>query len=1296
MSVIVVGVMVSFRIIDEDDDGLGKSSYRRHPPPSNNQRGVLPNSSHGQYTKQTVTLSGRGSAVPDLLSQEDKKVSGLSQHINFLTVKNNQLKKQLEDREVERDRLREQLDVHRKDKSSHSLSSPAGLPSRVLDGRKVLRDSATLMTPPIPPAAPFSSFPNLHSPKPSPGERGSKTYGSSMDSYQLVSGGSVCSPLSSALKQQNEGLQRDNMELEKRLHGLTDEKRKMETDLEQKKESFLKMQAREQDLSKDIEILRDENSHHTSALKRLQGERGQLKNENESLHDELTSIHNKLDKTETCYKEVEHENLLLEAEIEQLVSDKKQLFEEKQKLQVAVEDALKTKESYRSTIKQLREQNQSLDCLVRQQQTGNVGMNAANRPKKAAPLATPEQENLSEILNLRADKFQLQGKLLSTEQEINSLEAHLKIQDSKDVSDGAVISTSSAISGGDLQEEIDAHFSRFQSHVAMVTEELESAYNDVAFFSSQQYSLVHKNFLLLVEKCRNLLLVVHEDDTSSLSELLHLAEDSLSQLAEDSTVLKQEKGRLQTCLIPSSANKDSLLMGRDALVGKHSLILLNSDQLIAVHDRLKSQLKRTEEQMLSVTPEVDENEHTLTQAQEEIARLFAQKVCLSAQMVIMQEKIEKNLVQLQNEKSLLVAELDQESISHKNSIQALESERNQLVKQLEETPGTEQHTHILESTIASLKRSKDEVQSEKDALNQKHTVAMREFQTLEETEHVRQLNNEKLKMTLTTEIKLLRSKLSKISNKEQSSVGAPQGLTASKEIEQLKKQIISLQTESKQQQHRKGVQELEDGGQSVSLFHVLQNRLTILETENKVLKEKAKKSSTISLSSSLASQSFMDEEMLINLRKKLTDMTRKTFFLESDKRHLTDKVKALSTNLKFLRESKNELTNEHMKKILADNSNLREQIQKLKESLTKKLMAADSKILETVSENDKLRRKLLYVQSALNSDDGHSNNCLLVVLDLLKSASHVLMELKTILSSSNCELDQLESDHKRVEGLQKELQLALSALEPRNASPAPSRLSSSFGGKNMPSVFKSLPVGYLSNCQYRKGSTASSLSLSRTDSKSLTFSSSNPDIIKKISQMCSASLVFGECLKKYKTAMKRRDDGVNSSCERLIVLEAKLQDEARRSKSLKDILSGLHDMDLSGERLGGVIKQQIESLQDQVMVRDSALSDIETQMKTDFEVHHSKFALVKSQVLELREQVSALEDLLRSKDQYIHQTEEKSIAMENELFKVRKELEGLMQSQKLFVRQNVSEKMKFEGVNDIVDVIRLLSKFFNF
>ena len=50
-----------------------------------------------------------------------------------------------------------------------------------------------------------------------------------------------------------------------------------------------------------------------------------------------------------------------QAELKQLCLDKDQLTFELQKLQATMEDALKTKENYRSTIRQLREHNVSLE-----------------------------------------------------------------------------------------------------------------------------------------------------------------------------------------------------------------------------------------------------------------------------------------------------------------------------------------------------------------------------------------------------------------------------------------------------------------------------------------------------------------------------------------------------------------------------------------------------------------------------------------------------------------------------------------------------------------------------------------------------------------------------------------------------------------------------------------------------------------------------------------------------------------------------------------------------------------------
>ena len=57
---------------------------------------------------------------------------------------------------------------------------------------------------------------------------------------------------------QMENLKRKNAELERHLRDVSEEKKHLEYELQKQKEAFATIQVREQDLSKDIEILRDE------------------------------------------------------------------------------------------------------------------------------------------------------------------------------------------------------------------------------------------------------------------------------------------------------------------------------------------------------------------------------------------------------------------------------------------------------------------------------------------------------------------------------------------------------------------------------------------------------------------------------------------------------------------------------------------------------------------------------------------------------------------------------------------------------------------------------------------------------------------------------------------------------------------------------------------------------------------------------------------------------------------------------------------------------------------------------
>ena len=334
---------------------------------------------------------------------------------------------------------------------------------------------------------------------------------------------------------QMENLKRKNAELERHLRDVSEEKKHLEYELQKQKEAFATIQVREQDLSKDIEILRDENSHHTGAINLLKTERDGLQTENDSLHEELHAVTEKLNKTEKCYKEVKQENVSLEAEIEQLITDKKQLYEEKQNLQAVVEAALKTKENFRSTIKQLREQNLVLEGQVGDTPGVRERKPVVPKPEKEKVRRAPEtkvQQTLGEVMVLRVEKTELQGKILSAQKEIDSLKADLQAQESqKHTLDESC-------------EEVTAHLLEFQDRVMMMNKDLSTTKIMIATLLGQQRTLVHDSFVLLVEKCREQLSAA-QVDKSKAEEALKVSQKSLKAMESDYETLKSENTKLQ-------------------------------------------------------------------------------------------------------------------------------------------------------------------------------------------------------------------------------------------------------------------------------------------------------------------------------------------------------------------------------------------------------------------------------------------------------------------------------------------------------------------------------------------------------------------------------------------------------------------------------------------------------------------------------------------------------------------------------------------------------------------------------
>lgn len=562
---------------------------------------------------------------------------------------------------------------------------------------------------------------------------------------------------------------------------------------------------------------------------------------------------------------------------------------------------------------------------------------------------TKGQQVLNEVLILREEKSHLKGKLLNAQQEIDSLEAHLKNQETQE--DGV----------HKFRSALTAHLVGFQNQVSSISQELESTRNTVAMLTAEQKALVHDRFLLLVDECREQLALAAKDK-GQIAETLSVTESSLVTLQENYDKLKMENSKLvsqkssvstdvsrlrsevrslqdqKKMLEVQLARNETLSQQKDEqlkdlqeqnqkLENRHKTsektwknefgrlerewegrvaeatqaheLLLDEKELLEVekneleerlmelqHENRQLSITRKElqgtvevmeEQLNELAGKFTEKEMLIYKAEQSIAKLLTEKALLSAQVTVDGEVFQEKLTHIQREK-----EKDVEAVKTKNkelvdSLEKLEEERSSLNKKLSLVAEKEAQISTLTSRVATLTSERTHLEDEMKLLNEEHKKALLDFQSLVETEQCRQLENEKLKMTLTTEIELLKTKLKSVeegkeveATKDKSVLSAFQTTPLTKHVEQLRKQILTLQQESKQQRST-------NPNPSRLVLAELQSRLVTLESENSKLKDAAR-----------GHQESI--ETMTSLRKQLSELSRKSFFLESEKKQLTDKL----------------------------------------------------------------------------------------------------------------------------------------------------------------------------------------------------------------------------------------------------------------------------------------------------------------------------------------------------------------------------------------------------------------------
>lgn len=339
----------------------------------------------------------------------------------------------------------------------------------------------------------------------------------------------------------------------------------------------------------------------------------------------------------------------------------------------------------------------------------------------------------------------------------------------------------------------------------------------------------------------------------------------------------------------------------------------------------------------------------------------------------------------------------------------------------------------------------------------------------------------------------------------------------------------------------------------------------------------------------------------------------------------------------------------------------------MEDQFTRKLMDADARIASTTKDNDMLRHKLNYIQESLKCIEKF-NETLSVLATQVQSQEESLVSLKANLSGSGNTLSPIVEIMERVLKNHNDIQTLLSSQLSEESSRPPSvQRHSSTGHSTLPPVLQQFSREYISSLQGTTSPTHSGPGRVRSQSHSQgtppTLSNQNYEVREKISQIFADNLSISNLIKHFQENLNSHHSEVCKLQSQLVSYQSELKQCVKVLDDAHNNLTLLWQQELPPEQLNAILilESQVENWQDKVYARDMALKDIDMQMKEDYESHNRRFSLLKSQVLDLKEEISINADALLAKDQYIHQIEERSLNAESELYKLRKEMERVLQ-----------------------------------
>lgn len=912
-----------------------------------------------------------------------------------------------------------------------------------------------------------------------------------------------------------------------------------------------------------------------------------------------------------------------------------------------VHDARKTKDNFRLTIRKLREQNTSLETKM-----SSISREKEVMEKHEEQLKREEQykeaklqEARMEMQGLKSETKVLKEKLSLMEREKSTLMAKCEQID---------------VSEHQLKQQLEetkwereefkqrlANISQNERHLRerqdKLLREIESSSKELRqkfpgtklddkssqqkhgsgwSFSSEtpaeiaSIKALHADIIsemAIVHDQRKLL----EVKVSQMDSLLQTKEEELKKVDEEKRKLraelstqqskwKEELRRLesewQDKLNNARLLQESLGVHRDTLVAEMSS-LQEHVQEISVQNKELLQTKGQLEAQLA------EKEAVLLVTWKQLARLMVEKACSSAQLAV--------------------------SLSQGITTEETEPRDDEQVATIADTSAKIQQ---LSSQISVITKERDDLEQQLQELGDQHNSTLQEYQQCVESNSKWSLETDKVRLQYSTDLRILQSKVAKLegdkANLEKKlaeieckqpagSAFQPVPAPTSQSIHPRKVTFDPLQEKNQQQ------------------IMELQHKVTMLEADNKRLQDL-----TYGNTSSI--------EVGNTLRRRLLQMRRENIHLDTRRKQLEERVNNLQSSLKAARETHDRSTHERIKTLQEDNTALQDRIRSMEDMLSRKLMEADTRMSVVVKENDVLRHKLSHLHNGLETVEGLQMS-LEGMGTLLQCQEQVLAILKFKLDSRSDgdsgaligSLDKVLETHDEIQAL-----LAMQTTLEVTGKTATLGRHSTGTGQVLPPVLQQLPPAYVSNLQ-GEGPRLRSTSVS----------ASVLQVREKMSQLHTENLAVSQLVRKQWEKSRLGEKEVAELEQKISSLHQEIQNGLKQLKEAHKQLAALHNSDLTPEQLNCIfiLEKQVETWQDKVIDRDMALRDIEVQMREDFESHDLKFSLLKSQLLALQEELSSKEELLLARDQFIQETEDRCVNAENEVVKLRKEMERAMQ-----------------------------------